>query len=72
MKQLLKSDKKLFTRWDMQTFGEFCRDNEQERIIEIIKNWGKFNDGSKELIETITRSKHKAYNSKVFKLGEVK
>ena len=57
MKQLPKIDKRIFSKYDMAVFGEFCRDNEQERIIEIIKKWGKFNDGSKELIKMIRGKK---------------
>jgi hypothetical protein len=54
---MTKQNKELFTKEDMQLMGEFCRDAEHDRIKEIIREWGKHNDGSKELIKLIRRKK---------------
>lgn len=54
-KQVQTGSDKLFTKHDLQAFGEFCRDSEREYIIELIKDWGRYNDGSKYLIEMIEK-----------------
>ena len=47
------------TSEDFKQGIEAGRSQAQTEILEIIKKWGKHNDGSEDLIEMITGSKHK-------------
>lgn len=47
--------KRLFTRKEMEGYGTVIQAETEMRIIDIIKKWGKHNDGADNLIEMIQK-----------------